>query len=54
MGFLDKILGRTKKTTSDMTGNESMGQEGMQPEPEGMAEDRPEATEGEAQAEHEH
>ena len=40
MGFLDKLLGRTKKAAGDMTGDSSMRREGMHQEQEGMAEDR--------------
>jgi uncharacterized protein YjbJ (UPF0337 family) len=49
MGFLDKLLGRGKKTTGDMTGDESMRREGMHQEQEGMAEDRASAAEDQAQ-----
>lgn len=49
MGFLDKILGRSKKAAGDMTGDASMRSEGMHQEREGMAEDRAAAAEGEAQ-----
>ncbi len=28
MGFLDKLMGRTKKADDDMTGHSSMGHEG--------------------------
>ena len=49
MGFLDKLLGRGKKATGDMTGDESMRREGMHQEQEGMAEDRASAAEDKAQ-----
>jgi len=50
MGFLDKLLGRSKKAASDMTGDASMRREGMHQEQEGMAEDRAASAEGKAQA----
>ena len=53
MGFLDKLLGRTKKAAGDMTGDSSMRHEGMHQEQEGIAEDRASAAEGQAQAAHE-
>ena len=53
MGFLDKLLGRTKKTAGDMTGDSSMRREGMHQEQEGMAEDRAQSAEQMAQAERE-
>jgi uncharacterized protein YjbJ (UPF0337 family) len=40
MGFMDKLLGRGKKATGDMTGDESMRREGMHQEQEGMAKER--------------
>jgi uncharacterized protein YjbJ (UPF0337 family) len=40
MGWLDKILGRSKKAAGDMTGDSSMRREGMAQEREGMAEER--------------
>jgi uncharacterized protein YjbJ (UPF0337 family) len=49
MGFLDKLLGRGKKATGDMTGDESMRREGMHQEQEGVAEDRASAAEDKAQ-----
>ena len=51
MGFLDKLLGRTKKAAGDMTGDSSMRREGMHQEQEGMAEDRASSAEQMAQAE---
>jgi uncharacterized protein YjbJ (UPF0337 family) len=49
MSWLDRLLGRAKKAAGDMKGDESMRQEGMHQEAEGMAEDRAEAAEREAQ-----
>ena len=48
MGFLDKLLGRGKKATGDMTGDDSMRREGMHQEKEGMAEERASAAEDKA------
>ena len=48
MGFLDKLLGRGKRATGDMTGDDSMRREGMHQEQEGMAEDRASAAEDKA------
>ncbi len=48
MGLLDKILGRTKKGTGDMTGDPALRREGMHEEMAGAAEDR--AAEHEAMA----
>jgi uncharacterized protein YjbJ (UPF0337 family) len=53
MGFLDKLLGRTKKAAGDMTGDSSMGHEGMPQEQEGMAEDRAQSAEQMSPAERE-
>jgi uncharacterized protein YjbJ (UPF0337 family) len=53
MGFLDKLLGRTKKAAGDMTGDSSMRREGMHQEQEGMAEDRAASAEEMAQSERE-
>jgi uncharacterized protein YjbJ (UPF0337 family) len=53
MGFLDKLLGRTKKAAGDVTGDSSMRQEGMHQEQEAMAEDRAESAEQMAQEERE-
>jgi uncharacterized protein YjbJ (UPF0337 family) len=50
MGFLDKILGRSKKAAGDVAGDASMRREGMHQEREGVAEDRAASAEGEAQA----
>jgi len=40
MGFLDKLLGRGKKATGDLTGDSSMSREGVAQEREANAEDR--------------
>jgi uncharacterized protein YjbJ (UPF0337 family) len=53
MGFLDKLLGRSKKAMGDMTGDSSMRSDGMHQEQEGMAEDRAASAESMAQAERE-
>ena len=49
MSFLDKLLGRGKKATGDMTGDSSMRSEGMHQEQEAMAEERARAAEHEAE-----
>ena len=51
MGFLDRLLGRGKKTAGEMTGDSSMQSEGMHQEQQGMAEDRAETAEEMAQSE---
>ena len=51
MSWLDKLLGRGKKATGDLTGDSSMKQEGMHQEQEGMASERAESAEQQAQAE---
>jgi len=51
MGFLDKLLGRTKKAAGDMTGDSSMHREGMHQEQAGAAEDRASSYESMAQEE---
>jgi uncharacterized protein YjbJ (UPF0337 family) len=51
MGFLDRLLGRDKKTAGEMTDDSSMKSEGMHPEQQGMAEDRAETAEEMAQGE---
>jgi uncharacterized protein YjbJ (UPF0337 family) len=51
MGWLDKLLGRGKKATGDMTGDSSMRSEGMHQEQQAMAEDRAESAEQMAQEE---
>jgi uncharacterized protein YjbJ (UPF0337 family) len=48
MGLLDKLLGRSKQTAGDVTGDSSMRREGMHQEQEGMAEER--ATQAEERA----
>jgi uncharacterized protein YjbJ (UPF0337 family) len=53
MGFLDKLLGRTKKAAGDITGDSSMRREGMHQEQEGAAEDRAASAESMAQEERE-
>ena len=53
MGFLDKLLGRTKKAAGDVTGDSSMRREGMHQEQEAMAEDRAASAEQMAQEERE-
>ena len=53
MGFLDKLLGRGKKTTGEMMGDSSMQSEGMHQEQQGRAEDRAQSAEEMAQAERE-
>jgi uncharacterized protein YjbJ (UPF0337 family) len=53
MGFLDKLLGRGKKTAGDMTGDSSMRSEGMHQEQQAMAEERAASAEDMAQAERE-
>lgn len=40
MGFLDKLLGRSKKTEAEASGDASMGGEGMPQQQAGMAEER--------------
>ena len=49
MGWLDRLLGRTKKASADMTGNQERWQEGAHQEAQGAAEDRADAAEREAQ-----
>jgi len=51
MGWLDKLLGRGKKATGDVTGDSSMRSEGMHQEQQAMAEDRAESAEQMAQEE---
>jgi uncharacterized protein YjbJ (UPF0337 family) len=53
MGFLDRLLGRSKKPAGDMTGDSSMRSEGMHQEQEGMATEGAEQGEQMAQEEHE-
>jgi uncharacterized protein YjbJ (UPF0337 family) len=49
MGFLDKLLGRTKKATGDVTGDSSMRREGAAQEQAAEAEERAERHEELAQ-----
>lgn len=49
MGFLDKLLGRGKQATGDMTNDPEMRREGVHQEGEGMAESRAERAEDMAQ-----
>ncbi len=51
MGFLDKLLGRGKQATGDLTGDSSLKSEGAHQEQKGMAEDRAEAAEDVAKEE---
>lgn len=51
MGFLDKLLGRSKQAAGDMAGDSSLKSEGAHQEQKGMAEDRAEAAEDVAQEE---
>ena len=53
MSFLDKIMGRGKKAAGDLTGDDSMQRDGMHQEKEGMAYERAESAEDQAQAERE-
>ena len=53
MGWLDKLLGRGKKTAGEVTGDSSMKQEGMHQEQAGMAEERADSAEEMAQEERE-
>jgi uncharacterized protein YjbJ (UPF0337 family) len=50
VSFLDKLMGRGKKATGDVAGDESLRKEGEHQEQAGMAEDRAEAAEDTAQA----
>ena len=51
MGWLDKLLGRSKKAAGDVVGDSSMRREGMHQEQAGLASDRAEAHEQAAQEE---
>ena len=51
MGFLDRLLGRSKKAAGDLTGDASMQREGTLQEAEGAAKDRAEDLEQQAQEE---
>lgn len=53
MGWLDKLLGRGKKTAGDVTGDSSMKREGMHQEQSAMASERAESAEEMAQEERE-
>ena len=53
MSWFDKLMGRGKKATGDLTGDSSMKNEGMHQEQEGMASDRAESAEDVAQKERE-
>jgi uncharacterized protein YjbJ (UPF0337 family) len=53
MSFLDRLLGRAKKSTGDVTGDSSMAREGMHQEQEAMAKERAEQAEEMAQQERE-
>jgi uncharacterized protein YjbJ (UPF0337 family) len=49
MGFLDKLLGRTKKAAGDLTGDSDLHREGAHQERAGEAEDRAQEHEQAAQ-----
>jgi uncharacterized protein YjbJ (UPF0337 family) len=49
MSFWDKLLGRGKKATGDVTGDSSMASEGAHQEQEAMASDRADQAEQAAQ-----
>jgi uncharacterized protein YjbJ (UPF0337 family) len=51
MSFWDRLMGRAKKATGDLTGKKSMASEGMHQEQEGMATERAEEAEETAQQE---
>jgi uncharacterized protein YjbJ (UPF0337 family) len=53
MSWLDKLLGRGKKTAGEMTGDDSMKREGMHQEQAGMASERADSAEQMAQEERE-
>jgi uncharacterized protein YjbJ (UPF0337 family) len=53
MGFLDKLLGRSKKAAGDLTDNPQLRREGAHQEQEGAAEDRAAKLEDRAQEERE-
>jgi hypothetical protein len=46
MGFLDRLLGREKKETSESAADETMGQEGMHQPAQGMADTGADRAEG--------
>lgn len=45
MGFLDRLLGRSKQATGDMANDPELKREGVHQEAEGMAESRAERAE---------
>ena len=49
MGWLDKLLGRSKQAAGDVKGDASLRTEGVHQEAEGAAEDRANQAEKEAQ-----
>jgi uncharacterized protein YjbJ (UPF0337 family) len=49
MGFLDKLLGRSKKAAGEMMDKPEMKREGMHQEAEGKAEERAKTAESTAQ-----
>lgn len=51
MGFLDKLLGRSKKAAGDLTGDSSLRSEGAHQDAKAGAEERAEAAEETAQKE---
>jgi uncharacterized protein YjbJ (UPF0337 family) len=53
MSWLDKLMGRGKQKTGEVTGDSSMKREGMHQEQEGMATERAESAEQMAQEERE-
>ncbi len=53
MSWLDKLLGRGKKTAGEVAGDSSLQREGAAQEREGMAEERAEMHEREASTERE-
>jgi uncharacterized protein YjbJ (UPF0337 family) len=53
MSWLDKLLGRGKQATGDITGDSSMKHEGMHQEQEGIASERADSAEQVAQEERE-
>jgi uncharacterized protein YjbJ (UPF0337 family) len=53
MGFLDRLLGRTKKAAGDVTGDSSLRREGMHQEQEAAARERAERADEMAQEERE-
>ncbi len=53
MGFLDRLLGRSKQAAGDLAGDSSLKREGAHQEQKGMAEDRAESAESIAQEERE-